>query len=145
MNHTIVFESLYFILACVILYYIMNAANNIIRINKEKNDIAAFDIHVKTAADKEAIVALDTLIEDCLTEYVILNLGFEKTKHINQEEEQKIIYAVAQMVEERISPILLDKLNFFYHEQAIFDVIGKKVYIKVMNYVLINNDAAKNQ
>ena len=128
-------------ISIVFLYIIFIIGSNIIQIQKEKNDIKAFEIHVTTPNDIEVSNILNKLIEEALQDYVLLNRGFKRNEesHINSKEEKKIINSVSEMVSNRISPILMDKLNFYYSETAIPEIIGTRVYIRVMSYVIDNN------
>lgn len=132
---------LYFIYTIIISYIAYILLRDYIRIQKEKNDIRAFEIHSSTPNDADALEALDKLIESALTDYILLNRGFKSTNeaHINSEEEKQIANTVAEIVSKRISPILMDKLNFYYSEESLSEVIGTRVYIRVMSYVIDNN------
>lgn len=113
--------------------------NNIIMIEKEKNNIRAFEVNVTTPNDNEALDALNKLIDDSLSDWIILNRGYKENEYINSEEEKNITKAIGELVNSRVSPILLDKLSFYYSTESLPEVIATKVYIKVLNYVITIN------
>ena len=144
MNEIILQWAWYF-LAVAIVIICSGKLNTWLAIKKEANNINAYNIHVTTPHDDEAVKILDKLIEDTMTDYLLLNRVFKEKNFINSSEEQKIVHEVTDLVSSRISPIILDKLNFIYNEDAIYEVIGKKTYIRVMSYVMDNNRVINNK
>ena len=144
MNEVILQWAWYFLVVAIVILFSGNL-NTWLAIKKVTNHINAYNIHVTTPHDDEAVKILDKLIEDTMTDYLLLNRVFKEKSFINSSEEQKIIHEVTNLVSSRISPIILDKLNFIYNEDAIYEVIGKKTYIRVMSYVMDNNRVINNK
>ena len=144
MNEIILQWAWYFLVVAVVIIF-SGKLNTWLAIKKETNNINAYNIHVTTPHDDEAVKILDKLIEDTMTDYLLLNRVFKEKNFINSSEEQKIVHEVTNLVSSRISPIILDKLNFIYNEDAIYEVIGKKTYIRVMSYVMDNNRVINNK
>ena len=141
----IILQWAWYSLAVAIVIIFSGKLNTWLAIKKETNNINAYNIHVTTPHDDEAVKILDKLIEDTMTDYLLLNRVFKEKNFINSSEEQKIVHEVTNLVSSRISPIILDKLNFIYNEDAIYEVIGKKTYIRVMSYVMDNNRVINNK
>lgn len=141
----IILQWAWYSLAVAIVIIFSGKLNTWLAIKKETNNINAYNIHVTTPHDDEAVKILDKLIEDTMTDYLLLNRVFKEKNFINSTEEQKIVHEVTDLVSSRISPIILDKLNFIYNEDAIYEVIGKKTYIRVMSYVMDNNRVINNK
>lgn len=78
---------------------------------------------------------LDKLIQDCLTEYAIFN-NYEGIKYINDKEEDKIKTELATMISTRLSVVLFKKLCLIYNENSVYDIIGVRISIIVMNYAI---------
>lgn len=144
MNEIILQWAWYFLAVAIVIIF-SGKLNTWLAIKKESNNINAYNIHVTTPHDDEAVKILDKLIEDTMTDYLLLNRVFKEKNFINSSEEQKIVHEVTDLVSSRISPIILDKLNFIYNEDAIYEVIGKKTYIRVMSYVMDNNRVINNK
>ena len=144
MNEIILQWAWYFLVVAIVIIF-SGKLNTWLAIKKETNNINAYNIHVTTPHDDEAVKILDKLIEDTMTDYLLLNRVFKEKNFINSSEEQKIVHEVTNLVSSRISPIILDKLNFIYNEDAIYEVIGKKTYIRVMSYVMDNNRVINNK
>ena len=144
MNEIILQWAWYFLAVAIVVIF-SGKLNTWLAIKKETNNINAYNIHVTTPHDDEAVKILDKLIEDTMTDYLLLNRVFKERSFINSSEEQKIVHEVTDLVSSRISPIILDKLNFIYNEDAIYEVIGKKTYIRVMSYVMDNNRVINNK
>ena len=144
MNEIILQWAWYFLVVAIVIIF-SGKLNTWLAIKKETNNINAYNIHVTTPHDDEAVKILDKLIEDTMTDYLLLNRVFKEKNFINSSEEQKIVHEVTNLVSSRISPIVLDKLNFIYNEDAIYEVIGKKTYIRVMSYVMDNNRVINNK
>lgn len=132
---------IYFIIFLIIIIgiFFIKFINDFIMIEKEKNNIKLFEVNVTTPNDNEAIESLNKLIDDALSDWVILNRGYKQDEYINSEEEKRITKAICELVNSRISSVLLDKLSFYYASESMPEVIATKVYIKVLNYVITVN------
>lgn len=137
MNTFLIVLTVLFILVCTFLGFL--AIFSYLRLIKEQNDIKSFEINTSTISDTEALKALDNLIEDTMTNYILLNRGWKSGTYITSEEEQKIAKEVGELVQHRISPVMMDKLSFFYSAEALSEIIGEKIYIRVMSYSLDQN------
>lgn len=83
---------------------------------------------------------LDSIISDALDEYIIYNKGFEKDKkYINAEEEKEILSTMINLVSNRISDVMMLKLEAYYNKDSITDIISSKIYMIVTVYVANNN------
>lgn len=82
---------------------------------------------------------LDAVIEGCFQEYSLMNLVYKSDWYIKEEEEIQINKDICTLVSERISPVVLKQLALYYKEDAIFDIIAKRVYFKVTNFVIEHN------
>lgn len=137
MNTFLIILTILFILVCTFLGFL--AIFSYLRLIKEQNDIKSFEINTSTISDTEALKALDNLIEDTMTNYILLNRGWKSGTYITSEEEQKIAKEVGELVQHRISPVMMDKLSFFYSAESLSEIIGEKIYIRVMSYSLDQN------
>ena len=95
------------------------------------------DIHLNVSSDIET--RLDTVIESCFQEYSLMNLIYKTDWYIKEEEEIQISKNICALVSDRISPVMLQQLSLYYNEDAIYDIIGKRVYFKVTNFVIEHN------
>jgi predicted Holliday junction resolvase-like endonuclease len=95
------------------------------------------DTHLKVTDDIE--VRLDTIIESCFQEYSLMNLIYKTDWYIKEEEEIQISKDICSLVSERISPVILKQLALYYKEEVIYDIIAKRVYFKVTNFVIEHN------
>ena len=98
------------------------------------------DTHLDVSGNIET--RLDTLIESCFQEYSLMHLIYKTDWYIKEEEEIQISKDICTLVSDRISPVMLKQLALYYNEQAIFDIIAKRVYFKVTNFVIEHNKTA---
>ena len=98
------------------------------------------DTHLDVSGNIEA--RLDTVIESCFQEYSLMHLIYKTDWYIKEEEEIQISKDICTLVSDRISPVMLKQLALYYNEQAIFDIIDKKVDYKVTNFVIEHNKTA---
>lgn len=98
------------------------------------------DIHLDVSSNIET--RLDTVIESCFQEYSLMHLIYKTDWYIKEEEEIQISKDICTLVSDRISPVMLKHLALYYNEQAIFDIIAKRVYFKVTNFVIEHNKTA---
>lgn len=98
------------------------------------------DTHLDVSGNIET--RLDTVIESCFQEYSLMHLIYKTDWYIKEEEEIQISKDICTLVSDRISPVMLKQLALYYNEQAIFDIIAKRVYFKVTNFVIEHNKTA---
>lgn len=68
-----------------------------------------------------------------------MNLIYKTDWYIKEEEEIQISKDICSLVSERISPVILKQLALYYKEEVIYDIIAKRVYFKVTNFVIEHN------
>lgn len=95
------------------------------------------DIHLNVTDDIEK--RLDTIIQSCFQEYSLANLIYKTDWYIKEDEEIQISKDVCEMVSNRISPVMLKHLSLYYNEDAVYDIIAKRVYYMVTNFVIEHN------
>ena len=88
----------------------------------QKNKIESDKLIKDTLRDASAIKSLDSLINEIIEEYVIL--------------ESEMREYIVNQITERIPVLLMKKLEYVCNPNYIGDLIGKRVYMSVMNYVL---------
>ena len=81
---------------------------------------------------------LNMVIDECFTDYKIKFLSLND-KPINDAEEKLIRSNLTDMVVNRMSPAILDKLSTYYNLKNIGDIIADKIYITVLQYVSDHN------
>lgn len=102
-------------------------------------ELKKYDIDIHLNVTKDIETRLDTIIESCFQEYSLMNLIYKTDWYIKEEDEIKISKDICSLVSDRISPVMLQQLSLYYNEDAIYDIIGKRVYFKVTNFVIEHN------
>ena len=107
---------------------LINAIFNIINI---KNEIMIRDIDY----DEEKILKhLNYIIEEVLTEYVVLYIKAKDPVYINTAMEDEMVTYLSEEVPKRLSKVLLTHLSYIYDKDFIGTYIGKQIYMNVVNY-----------
>lgn len=83
--------------------------------------------------------ALDSIIDDSLNTYIVLNLAFKDVPYIPEKEQTKMTNYVYKDVIEKLSPQFIDQLSMIYRKDYINKEISKRVQLSVMNYVIQTN------
>lgn len=109
--------------------------------NRKAIKLSMLELQLKTPIDPRIVELLDTFIEECFNDYIILNTEFIKDKYISEIEEQNIVSSLVDIVSSRISATMYKQLSVYYNEQAIPVIISNKIYQVVMNYVITTNAA----
>lgn len=104
-----------------------------------KLKIEKYEIDMNLEINDNIDKQLDTIIESCFTEYSLTNLIYKSEWYITEEEEIKITKDIAHLVAERMSPIVMQKLTLYYNEDAISDIISKRISFRVTNFVIEHN------
>lgn len=132
----IVFSMLYLLSLRSIAKKALNAwavsKDNRIALEKYKHDTT---IDIDNKIDEK----LDTVVEQCFEEFSILNLAYKSDYYIKEEEEIQINKDICALVSQRISEALYEQLCILYNEEAITDIIAKRVYFRVTNFVMEHN------
>lgn len=98
-----------------------------------------YEININTKISNDVDERLNAIITSCFEDYSILNLVYKSDWYIKEEEEVKINKDIVHLVAERISPIFMQQLMTYYNEDAIMDIIAKRVYFKVTEFVMHHN------
>lgn len=96
--------------------------------------------HVTTIdIDNKIDEKLDLVVEQCFEEFTILNIAYKSDYYIKEEEEIQINKDICTLVSQRLSEALYEQLCILYNEEAITDIIAKRVYFRVTNFVMEHN------
>lgn len=104
-----------------------------------RTDLIKQSINADVQIDASIPEILDKLIQECFDEWYALNEGYREIEFINKDKEKDILLKINELVAARMSRTFQSKLNSYYNEEAVDDVVAKKVYMLVMNYVITNN------
>jgi len=83
----------------------------------------------------------DILIESCFIEYFLFD-PVEEGTYMNAEMEKKIATDITSSVISRITAEILSKLRLIYiidTEEELSDIVAKKVYLRVTDFIVSNN------
>ena len=103
-----------------------------------------------STVNKQAVIdetiprILDLIITECFEDYKLLVLIPKNEFHINDKREAEIRRDLAEKVETRLSPVAVDKLALYYNINNLDKIIGEKIYISVMSYVIEVNSLKDN-
>lgn len=133
----LVFRIMNFILAIITLTLANLIARKFAKIISNKNlmdrDIEMYKIKY---SEDEILTHLDFIITECLDYYITMNLTPKQLFYINNATEKELVTALGNMIPDRISPTLYSQLSLIYDSSQIATVIGEKIYLKVLNYVI---------
>lgn len=96
-------------------------------------------ITMRARLDNSALTALDNIINEAFEEYKILEFNVKEYQYISNAIEKEIVEYLSAEVSRRISPLLLKKLEYLYNKEYVGQLIGKRVYLIVLNFVLEYN------
>lgn len=128
---------LYVLLAfCMVFYAVKKYYQYLDRVR----DLKLLEIQLNTVIEPEAIKGLlDDFIADIFEEYLINSSDIIQKPYITSDDEVKMRVDVVNLVADRLSPYLYQKVAVYYNEQAIPDIIAAKVYQMITAYVIDNN------
>ncbi len=116
--------------------------NKWIKFKYDELELKKYDIDTHLNVTDNIETRLDTVIESCFQEYSLMNLIYKTNWYIKEKEEIQISKDICSLVSDRISPVMLKQLELYYNQDAIYDVIAKRVYFKVTNFVIEHNKTA---
>ena len=121
---------------------ITSTINKWLKYKYKELELKKYDIDIHLNVTKDIETRLDAIIESCFQEYSLMNLIYKTNWYIKEEEEIQISKDICSLVSDRISPVMLKQLELYYNQDAIYDVIAKRVYFKVTNFVIEHNKTA---
>lgn len=127
-------------LAAVVIYTVISNSKH----RKAMEDISRYTVHTSAEIGSNIIEVLNTIIQDAFTDYSIKTLIMYEGQYINAEMEDEIRRGLVSLVSSRISNAAIDKLSLLYRPENIANIIGDKIYITVMNYVIAHNNQLEN-
>lgn len=85
--------------------------------------------------DEEKILKhLNYIIDEALTEYIVLNVKSKDIPYINTNIENEIREYLSEEVPKRLSDVLIAHLGYVYNKDFIGTYIGRQIYMTVVNY-----------
>lgn len=127
-------------LAAVVIYTVISNSKH----RKAMEDISRYTVHTSAEIGSNIIEVLNIIIQDAFTDYSIKTLIIYEGQYINSEMEDEIRRGLVSLVSSRISNAAIDKLSLLYRPENIANIIGDKIYITVMNYVIAHNNQLEN-
>lgn len=121
--------SMLFLLACVTIVCVMRIASRFLNLKESR-------LSKEIELTDNALQALDQLINSALEEYRLLTLTPKEIFYINNALETEIIKDLTDLIPGMISPLLLTKLGYMYHPNYVPSLIGTRIYLAVLNFVL---------
>ena len=106
---------------------IMNSRNLMLR------DIEMYKIKF---SELEIIAHLDYIISEYLDYYITMNVTPKQIYYINKSTEDEMIKTLSEVIPTRISPTLYSQLSLIYDPNQIPMVIGEKIYLKILEYII---------
>jgi len=98
------------------------------------------DISRRESFDENTPKIIDQIIDESFNEYLVLNRGYKGAdEHISSEEEKVMIDKMVDMVSERISDTIKEKLEAYYDRDSVPNIVSSKIYMAVMAYVITQN------
>lgn len=117
-------------------YYMINT----IKIKNKELNLREYDLNINSDINDDIFILLDKIIQECFSEYTILNLEYRNIEYINEELEQLITQEVAHRVIDRISPTLISKISLIYNISNFDQLLSERVYLATMAYSLQKNE-----
>lgn len=128
------------VMSIVIIFNIFHQLNKWLKYKEKQLKLEQYKVNVNTNINNNIEDRLDTIIESAFQEYTLLNLIYKSDWYITEKEESNIQKDIAHLVADRLSPVMLQQLSLYYNEDAIMDVISKRVFFKVTNFVIEHNN-----
>jgi hypothetical protein len=114
---------------------------NIIKTKRVELKLKEYEINISSKVEEDLFGLLDKIIQECFTEYTILNIEYrDDIKYIDANMEKIITQDVAHKVVDRISPILVAKISQIYNINNFEELLSERVYLAVLSYSLQKNN-----
>lgn len=115
------------------------AVHNWYTIQNRKLEVQLYNINQHLTIDDHIDEMLDSMIRTCCEEYVLTKTMHLGSAYINQQMEIDMNKEVLELVVQRLSPVFTQQLTLLYNEGSITDIIAKRVYFEITNFVINHN------
>ena len=115
--------------------YSMILARELTDEKKENDKMKLIDDNFFSEKSKDFEGPLDSFVEMCLNEVLILSRGWKQGQYITKNEENQIMQDMIDSMARNMGPILKKKLELYYGPRQVDSALVRKAYIKVSLYV----------
>lgn len=140
----IVFKVWLLLFSVLCVFLISYSIKSGIKYRNEMLKTSRYNINTQAIIDDSITLLLNSIIDECFTDYKVLVLEPRQEGYISSEREDEIRKDLISKIVERLSPMSLDKLSLRYNIDNIDRIIADKVYIVVTSYVVEHNDIKDN-
>lgn len=135
-----IIEIIKLIISVLALFIMVVVCNRLTKIINSKY-ILQRDLEARSIkySEDEILGHLNYIINEALNEYIIMNLKPKNVYYITNSMENEINTKLAEVIPLRISPTLYTQLQLIYDPDYIGLMIGTKIYMNVLEYVLTFN------
>ena len=142
MDNQILIDLLLIVSSLLILTIILYLAKKINNMNKELR-LREYEVNISSDTSDDVMNLLEKIIEECFSEYTILNIEYQDIPYIDAELEKEIVKNVAYKVTERLSPTLISKISLVYNINNLSTLISERTYLHTINYSIQKNTMKK--
>lgn len=122
----------------VVIGGVLLIASKYFDLKKKEHDREIMKLQLSVNIDREPIIkTLDEFIEEVFNDYISQHVKYINMVYISNDMQKTIITDLVDMVSERMSPYLYQRLSLIYNEKAIPEVLSNKI---VMMVTLFSSD-----
>ena len=103
------------------------------------------ELQINTKIDPTIGDQLDDFISNVFDDYLITATDYIQKEYISKDEEVDIRTNMCNLVGDRISPYLYQKLSLYYNESQIPDIISQRIYQLVTAFVVSKNSVKQSK
>ena len=131
------------ILICIAAVYAL--AKDYFKILNKKLDVDLMKFQIETKIDSEVLTLFDEFLSDCFDDYILDHPEYMKAIYISEQQELSIRNDMINLVGDRISPFLYQKLSLYYNETILPDIIARRVYHLITAYTVDKNSLKQSR
>ena len=120
------------------LLYLMTLFREMVNHKKSCDQMQLIDINFFNN-QREFDGPLDSFIDMCFNEVLVLSRGWKEGQYITKKEEDQIMRDLIDMMARSMGPIMKKKLELYYGPEQVDSALARKCFIKVSLYVANNN------
>lgn len=134
------FELLYIVTLFVVIYIAKRYFDSLSSIR----DLKLLEIQLSQNIDNNIVDKLDDYLEDIFNDYILSSPKYLQQPYINSKDEEQMRQDLVDLVSDRMSPYLYQKLAIYYNENSIPDILANKIFLLVTAFVANKNTPKQN-
>ena len=133
------FTAINYIIVLIAMLMVYKISMKFLDTMRHKNDMELMKFQITTEINSDIMDLFDNFLSDCFDDYILDHPEYVDAVYLTSQQELSVRNDMINLVGDRISPFLYQKLSLYYNEEVLPDIIARRVYHLVTAYAINKN------